>query len=123
MANAVLARCDALDGATDGIVQDTNACQATFDLDRDVPTCPGARDGTCLSAAQKTVIEQRFAGVTTSTGTRFYSSFPYDTGLGSGNWAFWKFTAPAALDSGADRVHLAGAAGRTRPASTARPSP
>ena len=47
--NAVLAKCDALDGATDGLVQDTKACQAAFDLDRDVPTCTGARDGTCLS--------------------------------------------------------------------------
>ena len=101
VASAVLAKCDALDGATDGLVQDTKACQAAFDLDRDVPTCPGARDGTCLSAAQKAVIKQRFAGVTTSTGTKFYSSWPYDAGIGSGNTAFWNFTAPAVLDSGA----------------------
>jgi len=101
VAGAVVARCDALDGATDGIVQDANACQTTFDIDRDVPTCPGARDGSCLSAAQKAVIKQRFAGVTTSTGTRFYSSWPYDAGIGSGNTAFWNFTAPAVLDSGA----------------------
>ncbi len=64
VASAVLARCDALDGATDGLVQDVGACQAAFNLDRDVPTCSGARDGTCLSAAQKSVIAQRFAGVT-----------------------------------------------------------
>ena len=36
-----------------------SACQAAFNLARDVPTCAGARDGTCLSAAQKTVIAQR----------------------------------------------------------------
>jgi feruloyl esterase len=101
VASAVLARCDALDGTTDGLVQDTNACQTAFDIDRDVPTCPGARDGTCLSAAQKAVIRKRFAGVTTSTGTRFYSSWPYDAGIGSGNTAFWNFIAPAVLDSGA----------------------
>ena len=74
---------------------------AAFNLDRDVPTCPGARDGTCLSTAQKAVIRKRFAGVTTSTGTRFYSSWPYDAGIGSGNTAFWNFIAPAVLDSGA----------------------
>lgn len=101
VAAAVLAKCDALDGASDGLVQDTKACQAAFDLNRDVPTCPGARDGTCLSAAQKTVIGKRFSGVTTSTGTRFYSSWPFDAGIGSGNTAFWNFTAPPALDSGA----------------------
>ncbi len=101
VANAVLAKCDALDGATDGLVQDTAACRAAFNLDRDVPTCSGSRDGSCLSAAQKTVIGKRFAGVTDSKGTAFYASFPFDAGIGSGNTRFWNFTAPVALDSGA----------------------
>ena len=65
VSSAVLARCDALDGAADGMVQDTKACQAAFDLERDVPTCRGARDGSCLSAAQKSGIGQLFAGVKT----------------------------------------------------------
>ena len=51
--NAVLTRCDALDGAVDGLVQDTQACQAAFDLQRDVPTCTGARDGTCLKRQRR----------------------------------------------------------------------
>ena len=101
VANAVLAKCDALDGTADGLVQDTTACQAAFKLDRDVPTCSGARDGTCLSAAQKAVIGKRFAGVTTSTGAAIYSSWPFDAGIGGGNTAFWNFTAPIALDAGA----------------------
>lgn len=99
VSNAVLARCDALDGATDGMVQDTKTCQTTFDLARDVPTCSGARDGTCLSAAQKTGIARLFAGATTSSGSLVYASFPYDTGLYTGNWTFWKFTVPPMLDS------------------------
>jgi pimeloyl-ACP methyl ester carboxylesterase len=101
VASAVLAKCDALDGAADGLIQDTGACKAAFNLDRDVPTCSGARDGTCLSAAQKTVIAKRFAGETTSTGTVFYASWPFDAGIGYGNTAFWNFTAPLVLDSGA----------------------
>ena len=101
VSNAVLAKCDALDGATDGLVQDTGACQAAFDLARDVPTCTGARDGTCLSAAQKTGIAQLFAGAKTPSGTTIYTSFPYDAGLATGGWAFWKFTVPLILDSGA----------------------
>ena len=101
VSSAVAAKCDALDGATDGLIQDTKACQAAFDLNRDVPTCAGARDGTCLSAAQKTSIAKLFAGATTSTGTKIYSSWPYDDGLGTSGWAFWKFTVPAILDSGA----------------------
>jgi len=101
VANAVLARCDALDGATDGLVQDTNACQAAFSLTRDVPTCSGARDGSCLSDAQKTAIAPIFSGATTSTGAAVYASFPYDAGLASGGIPFWEFFAPLFLDSGA----------------------
>ena len=101
VSNAVLAKCDALDGAADGLVQDTRACQAAFDLNRDVPTCTGARDGTCLSAAQKSSIGQLFAGATTSAGTRIYQSFPYDAGLGTAGWAVWKFTNSLQLDPGA----------------------
>jgi Tannase and feruloyl esterase len=101
VSSTVLAKCDALDGSTDGLVQDGGACQAAFNLDRDVPTCSGARDGTCLSAAQKSAIGQLFAGATTSTGSRIYSSFPYDNGLQTAGWAVWKFTNSLALDPGA----------------------
>ncbi|MDB5912637.1 MAG: esterase [Ramlibacter sp.] len=101
VSKAVLARCDALDGATDGMVQDGVACQAAFDLQRDVPTCTGARDGTCLTAAQKTGIAGLFAGATTSSGSRFYSSFPYDAGLGTAGWAVWKYSNSLQLDPGA----------------------
>jgi feruloyl esterase len=101
VASAVLAKCDALDGATDGIVQDTRACQRRFRLQRDVPTCEGARDGTCLTQAQKDAIGGIFKGATTSDGTPFYASFPYDAGVGGGGIPFWEFTAPLVLDSGA----------------------
>lgn len=101
VANAVLARCDALDGAGDGMVLDTTACQAAFSLQRDVPTCTGARDGTCLSAAQKTAIGTIFSGPKTSTGTLVYSSFPYDPGIAGAGIPFWEFIAPLQLDSGA----------------------
>jgi feruloyl esterase len=101
VSNAVLAKCDALDGAADGLVQDTKACQAAFDLNRDVPTCTGARNGTCLSAAQKSAIAGLFSGATTSAGTKIYASWPYDAGLATNGWSFWKFTVPLILDSGA----------------------
>ena len=101
VSNAVLGKCDALDGASDGLVQDTAACQAAFNLERDVPTCSGARNGSCLSAAQKSSIAGLFSGATTSTGTRIYNSFPYDNGLGTAGWAVWKFNNSLNLDSGA----------------------
>ena len=100
LANAVLARCDALDGATDGLVQDTTACQRTFNLQTDVATCSGERNGSCLSAAQKSAIAPIFAGAVNSQGTKFYASFPYDSGHAGNDVAFWDFTAPLVLDSG-----------------------
>jgi feruloyl esterase len=99
VANAVLAKCDALDGAADGLIQDSRACQAAFSLARDIPTCTGARDGTCLSAAQKTAIAPIFSGATTSTGASVYASFPYDSGLAASGIAAWEFSAPLVLDS------------------------
>ncbi len=101
VAAAVLARCDTLDGARDGLVQDTATCQRVFDFQRDVPTCSGARDGSCLSTAQKIAIAPIFRGATTSNGQRFYAGFPFDSGIGAGGIPFWEFTAPLALDSGA----------------------
>ncbi|HYP71310.1 MAG TPA: tannase/feruloyl esterase family alpha/beta hydrolase, partial [Variovorax sp.] len=101
VSNAVLAKCDVLDGATDGLVQATGNCQALFDLNRDVPTCTVGRDGTCLSADQKQRIAQLFAGALDGTGKKFYSSFPYDSGLGTNGWAVWKFNNSLNLDSGA----------------------
>lgn len=98
---AVLARCDALDGATDGMVQDTTACQAAFDLDRDLPTCSGDRDGTCLSAAQKGAIAPIFSGAVDGKGERFYAGFPFDSGHNSGDTSFWEFMAPLMMDSAA----------------------
>ncbi len=101
VSNAVLAKCDALDGVTDGMVQDIQMCQTAFNIDRDVPTCSGARDGTCLTAQQKITVAHLFSGATTSTGAKIYSSFPYDAGLGTNGWATWKFSNSLNLDSGA----------------------
>jgi feruloyl esterase len=92
VARKVLERCDALDGAADGLVQDTAACQRAFDLQRDVPSCGGTRDGTCLTAAQKTTLANVFAGARDSAGRAIYASFPYDAGISGADWAAWKFT-------------------------------
>jgi hypothetical protein len=97
----VLERCDALDGVVDGLVQATVACQGAFSLARDVPTCTGARDGTCLSAAQKVALGNIFAGPKDSAGQPIYSSFPFDAGLAANGSYFWEFISPLLFDSGA----------------------
>jgi feruloyl esterase len=101
VSNNVLERCDALDGLADGLVQDVRACQRRFSLERDVPTCTGARDGTCLSAAQKIAIGNIFAGPKDAHGRPIYASFPYDAGHGASGTVFWEFIAPMVLDPGA----------------------
>ena len=98
---AVVRRCDALDGADDGMIQDTTACQAAFDFDRDVPTCAGDRDGTCLSAAQKAAMAPIFSGAVRGDGSKFYASFPFDGGHASRDSAFWEFFVPLKIDSAA----------------------
>ncbi|CAN7249723.1 tannase/feruloyl esterase family alpha/beta hydrolase [Variovorax sp. LjRoot84] len=101
VARRVLARCDALDGLADGIVSDVKACQARFRLDADVPTCTGARDGSCLAPAQKSALANVFAGARNSSGRTIYSSFPFDAGIAGSNWREWKFASPPTRDAGA----------------------
>jgi hypothetical protein len=117
VSSKVLAKCDALDGAADGLVQDVSACQLAFKPATDLPVCTGARDSTCLSADQKTVLAKIFSGPTTSSGALIYSSFPFDAGFGAGKAgvasggspvgtgiAFWEFFASTNLDSGATGI-------------------
>jgi len=56
--SALLAACDKLDGAADGVVEDVPACRATFDPATFVfpdtgqsLQCTGAKNTTCLSEA------------------------------------------------------------------------
>jgi len=98
LSSNVLARCDELDGVSDGMVQNMVACQAAFNLDRDVPTCAGARDGTCLSAEQKVAIGNIFAGGTTATSAPIYAPFPFDSGHAASGTQFWDFISPLILD-------------------------
>lgn len=98
VARAILERCDALDGLKDGLVHATQACQDAFDVVRDVPTCSGAGNGSCLTPAQKTTLAQVQAGGKAANGQAIYSAFPHDPGIAGSNWATWKFVNAVALD-------------------------
>jgi len=91
VAKAIANKCDALDGAKDGMVQATQACQSAFNVKTDVATCTAERNGVCLTTAQKDVIARVFEGAHTSTSQRIYANFPYDTGVAGANWGTWKF--------------------------------
>lgn len=106
VSQAILSKCDALDGATDGIVQDVQACRGAFDVARDIPTCAGDRDfKTCLSSAQKSVLAKVYAGARNTKGEELYSRFPFDTGIRATGWADWKFR--NSIRNGRDPVALA----------------
>lgn len=106
VANVILEKCDALDGAKDGLVQNTTACQSAFNLARDVKTCTGSRDGSCLTLEQKPQVAAVHAGGKTSAGTPIYSSFPYDSGIAGANWAQWKFVNSQTLDPAAGYIFM-----------------
>ena len=101
VSNAILAKCDALDGLKDDMIQDYKACQTAFSIQTDVATCQVDRDGTCLTQPQKDAIDSIFKGVTTSQGKRVYSSFPYDAGINSSDQLVWEYSSPIERDSGA----------------------
>ncbi|WP_423595257.1 tannase/feruloyl esterase family alpha/beta hydrolase [Roseateles sp. MS654] len=93
VAQSVLAKCDALDGVADGMVNDRVACQGAFSIASDVPTCSGAPDAGCLTAAQKTALQNVFGGARDSANRSLYASWPLDPGVSGQNWRFWKLDA------------------------------
>lgn len=93
VAQRILAKCDALDGVSDGMVNDRAGCQAAFSLDTDVPTCSGGATTGCLSAAQKSALARVFAGAENSQGESLYADWPWDPGIAGAGWRFWKLDA------------------------------
>ncbi len=113
VAKRVLAKCDALDGAVDGLIQDQAACATAFVPATDLVTCSGANDGTCLSADQKTVLAAVFGGARSASGGSLYADFPWDAGISYRDWRSWKIgrapVAGAGAASGASQAVSIGA--------------
>jgi len=92
VASAVLAQCDALDGAKDGIVGALAQCQKTFDVDK--LACGTDNAGQCLAPKQIAALERSFAGPADKSGRHLYASWPFDAGLGGNDWRGWKLESP-----------------------------
>ncbi|HVY64291.1 MAG TPA: tannase/feruloyl esterase family alpha/beta hydrolase [Gammaproteobacteria bacterium] len=61
VANAVMAKCDAVDGLKDGLIDDPRRC--SFKVATDVPSCPVGTDAaTCLTPAQAAAIQKVYDG-------------------------------------------------------------
>ena len=68
-----MAKCDAIDGLKDGLIDDPRKCN--FDPARDVPACSAGTDGAdCLTAAQAAAIAKVYSGPM-SNGKPFFPGF------------------------------------------------
>ena len=86
VADAVLAKCDALDGLKDGEINNVEACKfSPAEL-----TCKGSKAANCLSLAQVEALERSFGGAHDSKGNPLYSGWPYDAGIADMGWRMWK---------------------------------
>lgn len=83
--DAVLAKCDALDGARDGLISDPMACH----FDPQVLTCPTAQGHECLSAEKVAALRKVFAGPKNTAGEPLYSDWLYDSGVSEFGWRLW----------------------------------
>ncbi len=84
VANHVLAKCDALDGLKDGLVQDSNCRINTDEL-----KCNASNTGACLKPEQADALAAMMAGPRTSAGEALYYRWPWDPGITGAGWRAW----------------------------------
>lgn len=90
--NAVLAKCDVLDGAKDGLIQNPRACR----FDPAAVQCKDADSPGCLTAAQVESARKIYGPVTDSrTGAQISPGYSPGTEAVASNWAVW-ITGPKA---------------------------
>src|SRR5262245_28222919 len=93
VADKVMAKCDAIDGLKDGLIDDPRKC--AFDPAKDVPACrPGADGADCLTTAQASAIAKVYSGPVSNGKPLFPGYMPGSeavmTGLfGGGSGSGW----------------------------------
>ncbi|GGL68892.1 tannase/feruloyl esterase family alpha/beta hydrolase [Wenxinia marina] len=88
VAGAIVAACDGLDGLEDGFVANPMACQNSFDPES--VACTDGQNSQCIAPEKMDALIRMHAGPSNSAGEALYTSWPWDTGIGSGDWRFWK---------------------------------
>jgi hypothetical protein len=73
VAEQVYKKCDAVDGASDGLITDPRACR--FDPAADLPRCTTASSGACLSDGDVATLNAIYGGVVVN-GKQVFSGFP-----------------------------------------------
>ena len=82
LARAVVAKCDAVDGLADGLIDDPRRC--AFDARKDVPRCNGTPGSECFTEAQIEGLQKIYGGVRNSKGQRLFPGEPLSGELGWG---------------------------------------
>ena len=82
---AVLAACDAVDGVTDGIVNDPMQCH----FDPSVLRCQGAESDSCLTSVQIAELEKIYAGLRNSREEQLYPGYAPGGEEGEQGWNPW----------------------------------
>lgn len=93
VADAIIDKCDGLDGVIDDMVGDPMGCQDVFNFQTDIRTCESSDDTGCLSYGQKSVLDSIHAGAMDSNGYPLYTHFIWDPGIRSDGWRSWEFSA------------------------------
>lgn len=87
VSDAVVKKCDVLDGAADGIIGvNPSACS----FDPAVLQCTGAKTDSCLSGEQVAALKKDFGGPKNSAGQSLYASWPWDSGIKGADWRNWR---------------------------------
>jgi hypothetical protein len=85
---AVLAKCDALDGVKDGVINDPAMCH----FDPAVLACKSGDAPDCLTHPQLEALRKIYSGpINPSTGESIYPGFPPGYEALPNNWDFWIF--------------------------------
>ena len=81
---AVLTKCDLLDGVQDSLLNDPRACE----FDPSVLLCEGPDNGECLTAPQVEALKKIYQGpIHPRTGDQIYPGIP--PGTEAATWSFW----------------------------------
>ncbi|HTL02148.1 MAG TPA: tannase/feruloyl esterase family alpha/beta hydrolase [Vicinamibacterales bacterium] len=83
LTRAAIAACDANDGLKDGLIGDARACR----FDPSALLCPGADDGSCLTAAQVDAVKKVYEGArNTRTGEQIFQGWARGSEQGWGSY-------------------------------------
>ncbi|MDP6096154.1 MAG: tannase/feruloyl esterase family alpha/beta hydrolase [Gammaproteobacteria bacterium] len=81
-----LARCDANDGLTDGILNNPLSCD--FDV-AELPACSAIDSDSCFTESEIAALKSVYDGPTDSAGNQLFYGFPFGGEPDAGGWSTW----------------------------------